>query len=136
MIAQLISSIVLVFGAWMGLYSMLKPEWGSRTVGLRPIEGNREGISEFRASYGGMFLFGHLVTVILLWYLDQMVSPIVTIPLAAAWVGAGTGRLISIWKDAGANTRQNWIWVGFEMTMGILIVLPFVLMLRLIHISG
>ncbi|MAI88904.1 DUF4345 family protein [Ponticaulis sp.] len=134
MISQLISTAALLFGAWMGLYSMLKPSWGSKTVGLKPIEGHREGISEFRATFGGMFLFGHLITVFFLWELDQMSAPIITIPLAFAWGGAGFGRVISILKDAGARTRQNMIWVAFEMGMGLLIILPFLMMLRMISI--
>ncbi len=136
MIAQVISSLALAFGAWMGLFAMLKPDWISRTVGLQPVEGHAEAPSEFRGTLGGLFFFSHLVTLVLLWYLDQMVAPVIVIPLAAAWMGAGTGRLLSILKDVGTNTRQNWIWVGFEFGLGALIVLPFIMMLRLIHITG
>ena len=128
MLAQLIASAALAFGAWMGLYSMLKPRWGSKTVGLVPIEGHAEGISEFRATFGGMFLFGHLATLVALWKLDQMVSPVVCFPLAAAWIGSGLGRALSILRDDGAATRQNWIWVGFEVAMGVLIAVPLILM--------
>ena len=124
MITQLISSATLIFGAWMGLYSMLKPQWGSKTVGLVPIAGHSEGQSEFRATFGGLFLAGHAATLILLWALDQMSAPIVTLPLAAAWIGSGCGRILSILKDYGAATRQNWIWVGFEYAMGVLICAP------------
>lgn len=124
MIAQWISSLTLAFGAWMGLYSMLKPSWGSKTVGLQPIEGHAEGPSEFRATFGGLFFFGHLFTLIALWKLDQMSAPVVCIPLAAAWCGSGLGRILSIFRDNGTATRLNWIWVGFEFGMGILISLP------------
>ncbi len=136
MVSQLISSATLAFGAWMGLYSMLKPAWGSRTVGLRPIDGHREGASEFRATFGGLFLFGHLSTLVLLWSLDQMSAPVVTVPLGAAWIGSGCGRMLSIFKDRETATRQNWIWVGFEMAMGVLILLPMFMMLKLVHILG
>lgn len=136
MIVQIISSLFLAFGAWMGLFSMLKPSWGSKTVGLTPLPGHAEGQSEFRATFGGLFFFGHLATLVLLWKLEQMSSPIVTIPLAAAWVGSGLGRILSILRDDGAATRQNWIWVGFEFGMGIMISLPFIMLLKLIHFLG
>lgn len=136
MIAQIISSLFLAFGAWMGLYSLMKPDWGSRTVGLVPMPNHAEGQSEFRATFGGLFFLGHLATLVLLWKLDQMSSPIVTIPLAAAWVGSGLGRMVSIWRDPGAATRQNWIWVGFEFGMGLMISLPFIMLVKLIHFLG
>ncbi len=136
MIAQVISSLTLAFGAWMGLFAMLKPDWISRTVGLTPTEGHAEGASEFRGTLGGLFFFSHLTTLVLLWYLDQMIAPIIVIPLAAAWAGSGIGRMLSIWRDEGTNTRQNWIWVGFELGFSALIILPFIMMLLLIHITG
>lgn len=128
MIAQLIASATLLFGAWMGVYSMLKPSWGSKVVGLEPIAGHREGISEFRATFGGLFLFGHLATLVCLWLLDPMVSPVICIPLAAAWIGAGLGRCLSILRDDGANTRQNVIWVAMEIGMGAAISLPMLVL--------
>lgn len=125
MILQLIASATLAFGAWMGLYSMLKPSWGSKAVGLVPKDGHPEGPSEFRASFGGLFFFGHLATLILLWKLDPLSAPVVLVALSAAWCGSGLGRILSIIKDEGTATRLNWIWVAFEMGMGLAISLPF-----------
>ena len=136
MIAQILASLALAFGGWMGLYSMLKPDWGARTVGLTPREGHKEGASEFRATFGGMFLFGHLVTLIMLWRLDQMSAPVITIPLSAAWIGAGLGRTLSILKDEGTATRQNGIWVAMEIGMGIAIGLPFAIMAWQLLLAG
>ena len=135
MLSQIVSSLALIFGAWMGLYSMLKPSWGSRTVGLKPIEGHAEGVSEFRSSFGGFFLAGHLGTLFLLWKLDPMSAPVVTFPLGAAWIGSGCGRVLSIYLDEGAATRQNWIWVGFEWAMGVLIALPAILFIFQVVLS-
>lgn len=126
LIPQLIATAALLFGAWMGLYSMLKPAWGSKTVGLVPIEGHAEGPSEFRATFGGLFLFGHLVSAIGLWMFDPMVAPLICVPLAAAWVGSGLGRTLSIVLDQGTATKQNYIWVAFEVGMGIAIAVPLV----------
>lgn len=134
MIAQFVSSAALLFGAWMGLYSMLKPAWGSKTVGLVPISGHSEGPSEFRATFGGLFLFGHLVTLFLLWRLDPMSAPMITLPLSAAWIGSGIGRTLSIFLDDGTGTRLNWIWVGFEVGMGLAIGLPVIMLLKLVHV--
>lgn len=124
-ILQILASAALAFGAWMGLYAMLKPQWISKTVGLKPREGHSEAPSEFRGTLGGLFFFSHLVTLILLWRLDPMSAPIITVPLCAAWGGAGIGRLISIFRDAGCNTRQNWIWVAFEWGLALAIGAPF-----------
>ena len=120
----LIALPALAFGGWMGLYSMLKPSWGSKAVGLSATPGNHEGYSEFRATYGGLFFFGHLSALVGLFMFDSLVAPLVCVPLAAGWLGAGLGRMLSITRDADANTRQNWIWVGFEWGMGVLIGLP------------
>lgn len=123
-ITDLIATIALAFGAWMGVYAMLKPRWASRVVGLSQTPGNAEGASEFRATYGGLFLFSHLATLAALNGLSPEVAPVIVLPLAAGWFGAGIGRTLSILRDDGTATRQNVIWVGFEAAMGLLIGLP------------
>ena len=136
MITQLIASAALLFGAWMGLFALFKPSWVAGVTGLQARDGHPEGPSEFRGTLGGLFLFSHLVSVILLWKLDQMSAPIIVVPLAAAWFGSGFGRVVSICLDIGTATRQNWIWVGFEMGMGLLISLPFLALVKLVHFLG
>ena len=136
MITQLIASAALLFGAWMGLFALFKPSWVAGATGLQARDGHPEGSSEFRGTLGGLFLFSHLVSVISLWKLDQMSAPIIVVPLAAAWLGAASGRTVSIFMDDGTATRQNWIWVGFELGMGVAISLPFLSLIKLVHFTG
>jgi hypothetical protein len=136
MIVQLIASAALGFGAWMGLFALFRPTWVAGITGLQARADHPEGVSEFRATLGGMFFLGHLASLVCLWMLDQMIAPVITIPLGVSWIGSGLGRVVSILKDEGAATRQNWIWVGFEIGLGLLILLPFIAMLKLVYFLG
>ncbi len=131
MASNLLASLALVFGAWMGARSLIQPEWGSKVVGLSVTPGKPEGKSEFRGTLGGMFLLGHLVTLIGLWRFDAMVAPLIVIPLAAGWFGAAFGRTVSIFLDDGTRTRLNWIWVALELGMAIAIAAPLIAFARL-----
>ena len=90
------------------------------------------GYSEFRATYGGLFLFSHLMTAILLVNLGgsepEILTSIVVLPLAAGWVGAGVGRLMSRILDRIKNREPGMIpvWIVFEIIFGLAIAAPFI----------
>jgi len=133
-IGEIISLITLLVGAVLGLSAMFSPAWASRVVRLveDPDPLRPGGYSEFRATYGGLFLFSHLMTAILLVNLGgtepEILTSIVVLPLAAGWVGAGVGRLMSRILDRIKNREPGMIpvWIVFEIIFGLAIAAPFI----------
>lgn len=133
---EILSIITLGLGALMGLGAMFSPSWASGVVRLvaDPNPDKPGGYAEFRATYGGLFLFSHLMTLALLLTfskLDTDAAPIMglvaVMPLAAGWVGAGIGRLFSLIMDR-SNNRANGMnptWIAFEIVFGLAIAAPF-----------
>ena len=87
-IGEIISVVTLLFGAVLGLSAMFSPAWASRIVRLveDPDPLRPGGYSEFRATYGGLFLFAHLMTAILVVNLstgsEDILTTLVVLPLA------------------------------------------------------
>ncbi len=133
-IGEIISLITLLIGAVLGLSAMFSPAWASRVVRLveDPDPLRPGGYSEFRATYGGLFLFSHLMTAILLVNLGgsepEILTSIVVLPLAAGWVGAGVGRRMSRILDRIKNREPGMIpvWIVFEIIFGLAIAAPFI----------
>lgn len=133
-IGEIISLITLLIGAVLGLSAMFSPAWASRVVRLveDPDPLRPGGYSEFRATYGGLFLFSHLMTAILLVNLGgsepEILTSIVVLPLAAGWIGAGVGRLMSRILDRIKNREPGMIpvWIVFEIIFGLAIAAPFI----------
>ena len=130
---EIISVIALLFGAVLGLVALFSPEWASRTVRLveDPDPLRPGGFSEFRATFGGLFLFSHLMTVVMLvtmWRADQAIlTTLLVLPLAAGWIGAGFGRLVSLILDKKKNREPGLIpvWIPMEFILGLAIAAPF-----------
>jgi uncharacterized membrane protein YeaQ/YmgE (transglycosylase-associated protein family) len=122
---DVVALIACVLGGGLGAYAMFNPSWASRLVRLVPAECKVEGQSEFRATYGGLFLLGHAFAG---WALlaDQPGSEMASAALAAGWVGSGIGRLISIVLDKAASP-VNWFNVLFEALLGALLLTPALL---------
>ena len=132
-IGEIISVVTLLFGAVLGLSAMFSPAWASRIVRLveDPDPLRPGGYSEFRDTYGGLFLFAHLMTAILVVNLstgsEDILTTLVVLPLAAGWVGAGTGRLMSLVFDRAKNREPGLIpiWIPMEIILGLAIAAPF-----------
>jgi hypothetical protein len=129
----IISLIALGLGALMGLVALFNPTWASNTVRLveSPDPAKPGGYSEFRATYGGLFLFSHLTSfVMLLTFSRADASPILglmaVVPMSAAWFGASVGRVFSLLLDGNQNRGLglNHIWVPFELLFGLAIIAP------------
>jgi hypothetical protein len=123
LIGPVAAMVACMLGGALGLYAMVNPAWASRLVRLVPMEGKIEGKSEFRATYGGLFLLGHAFG---LWAVatGQPGWHLATATLGAGWLGSGVGRLVSIAADRTATTL-NWINVAIEAVMGLVLLLPF-----------
>lgn len=122
---ELIAVAACVIGGGLGAYAMVNPAWASRLVRLVPTEGQVEGRSEFRASFGGLFLGGHAFAA---WTLTtaQPGAEMAAAALGLAWLGAGVGRTISLFAD-NALTNLNIFNVAFELSFGIGLLLPLIM---------
>lgn len=132
-IGEIISLVTLLFGAVLGLSAMFSPTWASKIVRLveDPDPLRPGGYSEFRATYGGLFLFSHLMTAVLILNLGSaepdILTTLVVLPLAAGWIGAGIGRLMSLVFDRTKNREAGLIpvWIPMEIILGLAIAAPF-----------
>lgn len=132
-LAWWIAAAALLFGVVLGARALIDPKWAARFVRLTPDE-QGGGFAEFRATFGGVFLGLHAVALLLvLRYLrsgEHVVGVAATgalAVLAAGWGGAAFGRIIAIWRDAGANTGFNRISAGVEALMALAIAAPWAL---------
>lgn len=96
-----------------GLMGFLWPRQVSAVIGLR-LPG-KLGISEFRATYGGLFI-GTGGAVLILGSSDA------ALVLGAAWLGALFARLISILIDR-STSKENIAGCLIELVIGALLVL-------------
>ena len=119
------AQIACAIGGGLGGYALINPTWASKLVRLDPIEGKVEGKSEFRATYGGLFLLGHVFAA---WALGtvQPGGELAAAAIGSGWLGSGIGRLVSLALDKTA-TSLNWFNVIFEALLGMLLLTPLVL---------
>ncbi len=121
----ILGAIACVIGGGLGAYAMVNPRWASKLVRLAPTEGTVEGKSEFRATYGGLFLAPHAFVA---WALisGRVGSDLAAAVMGTAWLGSGLGRLLSIALDKTA-TGLNWFNVAFELVLGIALLSPILI---------
>ena len=101
-----ITAALLTVG--FGLLGLLMPRRAARFVGLRAVL--PAGQSEFRATFGGLFVALGAVPLL-------SGEPIAYAVTGAAWIATGLGRVVSIMLD-GVATPKNWSGVGMEAAMG------------------
>ncbi|MCA8901617.1 MAG: hypothetical protein KDA53_10230 [Hyphomonas sp.] len=125
---EVISSVALVFGAGLGLGALFFPNWAAGVVRLMedPDPLKPGGFSEFRATYGGLFLFSHLMTLVIIIKMPAVFSVMAALPLAAGWIGAGLGRAFSLLMDRERNREPGLIpvWIPMELIIGLAIAAP------------
>ena len=80
----------------LGLGLMLMPRRLGKFIGLMPISGSNNGLSEIRGPFGGMWLGLGLACIIL-------AQPFTYFALGVAFLGAVLGRLISVVFDRTFN---------------------------------
>ncbi|MBY0423382.1 MAG: DUF4345 family protein [Parvularculaceae bacterium] len=98
------AAITLAFG----LLGLLAPERTAHLVGLEAK--TQPGRSEFRATYGGLFVALGLAPLILR-------EPMLFALAGLCWLGAAGGRVVSIAFDRAASPK-NFAAVGLEATIG------------------
>lgn len=135
LVAWGLNALALVFGAFLGARGLLDPHWAAKLVRLKEDE-QGGGFAEFRATYGGVFLGLHIAALYLTYgylrggaLLSGVMAAGAAFALALGWAGAASGRLVSMWRDPGANTKFNRLSVLVEATMAVLIGAPWALWL-------
>jgi hypothetical protein len=130
--AWILNALALAFGAILGARALVDPHWAQKLVRLKPDE-QGGGFAEFRATFGGLFLFVHLAALALtLRYvlgggaLIGVVATGATAAVAAAWAGAAFGRLISMWRDK-TDTKFNRLSFCVEAVMALAVAGPWIL---------
>ena len=121
----------LAFGAGLGARALFDPHWAQKLVRLKPDE-QGGGFAEFRATYGGLIFFAHLLALGMTgFYLlgGEFVIGVAatgaTAVLSAAWGGTALGRAIAIWRD-GADTKFNRLSLGAEVIAAAAIGAPWI----------
>lgn len=98
----------------LGLLGLLAPRAAARFASVAPS--GRIGLSEIRATYGGLFAaLGAFALVA-----QDMVA---FMGLGAAWVGAALGRTASVVLDRSFEPR-NLAAILFEAGIGVLLLFP------------
>jgi hypothetical protein len=126
-----LNALALAFGGFLGARGLIEPKWAARLVRLREDE-QGGGFAEFRATYGGVFLGLHAVALFftLRWLsggeavLGALAVGAAAV-VAAGWAGAMLGRVISLSRDAGSDTKFNRVSAGVEAGMALLIGGPW-----------
>jgi hypothetical protein len=123
---EIIALIALGFGALLGLGALFSPDWASRFVRLQADPERSGGYSEFRATYGGLFLMVHLTAFILVLRAPDALAVFAVLPVAAGWLGAAMGRAFSMVLDRGkgGEARIVLIWMASEIVLALAIAAP------------
>lgn len=113
-IVSLVSVSAAIVSACMGLLGLLAPQKALSLIGLRTDDRAPHGLSEVRATYGGLFFAMSLLAI-------ATGEPFVYSTVGTAWLGASAGRVLSIVAD-GVRTKHNFAGVGFEGGLGLLLL--------------
>jgi hypothetical protein len=129
-----LSALALLFGAALGARALIDPHWAAKFVRLKPDE-QGGGFAEFRATYGGVFLFLHLVALVFAVfymlggeYVIGVLATGATAVIAAGWAGSAFGRIVAMWRD-GTDTKFNRMSAGVEVAMAFAIGMPWLVWL-------
>lgn len=111
-LSGLLGDLGAIFCAVMGLLGIFFPTLAARLVSIKPLGGI--GMSEVRATYGGLFLAMGLTCLVLQSQHAFLVA-------GASWIGAGAIRIPSIWCDRVDRTKGLQA-VAFELFLGTLLL--------------
>lgn len=126
-IAVLWLSILATFvSLGLGLYGLFFPKSVLKLVGLALDPGRPEGISELRATYGGVFTGLSLIALLTIVLFD---NPFIVLGLGCAWLGAGFARVASCLID-GVPMRANMLGIVVEFTLAAFLIMPPLIVYR------
>lgn len=82
---------------FLGLLGLIHPLVAAKLVGIIPE--SKLGLSEIRATYGGLFIALAVVCLI-------MQSPAVFLTAVTAWLGAACARIVSVLIDQSYSVKN------------------------------
>ena len=128
--AWVLNALALAFGAGLGARALIDPKWAARFARLQADE-QGGGEAEFRATYGGVFCFTHVVALLLtLKYVvdgEYVIGALATgaaAVLSAGWAGSAVGRGLAIWRD-GVRTKFNLYCACAEIALALAVGAPW-----------
>ncbi|MEM8730087.1 MAG: DUF4345 family protein [Pseudomonadota bacterium] len=102
--------LTIAFGA----FGLLAPAWTAAALDLKP-DGSTMGLSEMRASVGGLFV----ITAIAAIWLNQ---PLAWAMLGFVYAGAALGRGVSLMLDAPPFAKAA-VFGGIELVLALWLIL-------------
>jgi len=98
----------------LGVLGVVRPLAAAKWVGIEPI--GTLGVSEVRATYGGLFTALGLCALV-----SQ--SPLVFTVVGLGWAGIAAGRLVSVWVDR-SFAPKNLGGLAMEAGLAALLLVP------------
>jgi len=114
-IAVVLHNLGAVITLGLGGMALLRPHLAASFTSIEPI--GLLGLSEIRATYGGLFAALGAVALVLQ-------DNIFFAGLGAGWLGAAMGRSLSVFLDK-SRENKNFGAITFESALGILLLAPF-----------
>lgn len=110
--APVLNMLGAAFTFGLGAMALIRPGLAAAFTGIRP-EGAL-GVSEIRATYGGLFFALGAFAI-------HSSSEVVFMVLGVAWLGAAAGRALSVLVD-GSRGARNLAGIVFEAGVGALLL--------------
>lgn len=130
------AGVACVIGLALGVVGLFAPSIAARIVRLQADPNFPDGVAEFRASFGGLFVAVHggalLFLVLYLQSDDDPIVMLVALLMAALlWLGTALGRAWALVIDARARTFYQAAATVFEIVLAFALAAPLGLWLTL-----
>ncbi|ACO48033.1 DUF4345 domain-containing protein [Deinococcus deserti] len=96
-LAALLAAIAGLITVGLGLFGLVRPHTAAAFVGILP--NGLRGVSEVRATYGGLFFVLGLASLII-------ASPQAWLMVGLAWGGAALARVVSVVIDRSFDSKN------------------------------
>lgn len=121
--------VAAVIGAVLGVIGLVSPGTAAKIVRLQADPAFTDGVAEFRASFGGLFLLTHGACLAALGATVTMpalaqATAIVCFSAALIWLGTALGRMVALVVERAARTPYQMFATGFELLLGAMLALP------------
>ena len=114
-IAVVLHNLGAVITLGLGGMALIRPRLAASFTSIEPV--GLLGLSEIRATYGGLFA---ALGAVALFLQDNIFFA----GLGAGWLGAAMGRSLSVFLDH-SRENKNFGGIAFESVLGILLLAPF-----------
>ncbi len=112
-LSDLTNNLGAAITAGLGIMGLVRPSAAAAFTSMSPL--GKIGVSEIRATYGGLFLFMGAFALIVR-------EPLAYQVLGWAWIGAAAGRSVSVVVDKSREAK-NFGGIVFEGIIGALLLI-------------